>query len=111
MPKPIAAPAPAESRPEYITDGSVIGDEVEDAAGISEVIAGRGEEGNDSTTSSTFHPNTPIAPTVDFAVKVVVAVAHDRLAVPEVDAYVKVIPGSTSHKQFPTACPTSPPPR
>jgi hypothetical protein len=88
-----------------MTDGSVFGDEVEDAAGISEVTAGRGEEGNDSTTSSTFHPNTPIAPTVDFAVKVVVAVAHDRLAVPELMRTSKSFQEAHLTSNFPPLAP------
>ena len=86
-------------------------DEVEDAMGTVEFGVDRGEEERESSLLSTFNPRTPIAPTLDFNVTVVVAVAYDRLAVPKVDAYVKIIPGSTSDTQFPTACPTSSPSR
>lgn len=110
MPKPIAVLAPTESLPLYRIDGPGVVEEVGDATVNGEVGEGCGKA-EVLTARSTFHPRTPIAPTVDFAVNVVVAVAHDKLAVPEVDAYVKTMPGSTSDKQFPTACPTSPPSR
>ncbi|KAE9363460.1 hypothetical protein N431DRAFT_520640 [Stipitochalara longipes BDJ] len=81
MPKLIAVFAPAKSLAEYMMGGSVVVDEVEDATEIGGVGAVRWEEKKDSTPLSIFHPKTPIAPTVDFAVTIVAAVAHaERLA-------------------------------
>lgn len=98
----MAAFAPVQSLPEYVLEGPGLVEEVDDAMVNGEVGAGLGGEDVD-TALFTFQPTTALAPTLDFAVKVVVAVYHHRLTVLAVDAYVKTMPGKTSDKQFPTA--------
>jgi len=100
-PNPMAAFDPVESL-EYVLEGFRVAEEVDDAIVNCEVGAGLASDEVD-TALSTFQPTTAMAPTEDFAVKVVVAVAHNRLSALAVDAYVRTIPGNTSDKQFPTA--------
>jgi hypothetical protein len=67
------------------------------------------EDGGVEIACTAFQPTTAIAPTVDSAVKVVVAITHESVAVAAVDAYVRTAPADTSDKQSPVIWPGIPP--